>query len=92
MMSLVAKRLHRAFRAATFQLGGLQALCYTLRIPQAALVQQPTTGITGAACEIHKKAQTGLTAGLGTAFPQKGVPNIIHQNGHAPDRSQVEGD
>ena len=35
---------------------------------------------TGAACEIRKKAQTGLTEGLGTAFPQKGVPNIVRQN------------
>ena len=29
---------------------------------------------TGAACGIRKKAQQGLTEGLGTAFPQKGVP------------------
>jgi hypothetical protein len=48
-----------------------------LRISQAASVQQPTTGATGAACGIRKKAQTGLTEGLGTAFPQKGVPNIV---------------
>jgi hypothetical protein len=32
---------------------------------------------TGAACEICKKEQKGLTEGLGTAFPQKGVPNIV---------------
>jgi hypothetical protein len=30
-----------------------------------------------AACGIRKKEQTGLTEGLGTAFPQKGVPNIV---------------
>jgi hypothetical protein len=30
----------------------------------------------GAACGIRKKAQKGLTESLGTAFPQKGVPNI----------------
>ena len=32
---------------------------------------------TGTACGIRKKAQIGLTEGLGTAFPQKGVPNIV---------------
>jgi hypothetical protein len=49
----------------------------SLRIPQAALGQQATIGMTRAACGIRKKEQTGLTAGLGTAFPQKGVPNIV---------------
>jgi nucleotidyltransferase substrate binding protein (TIGR01987 family) len=44
----------------------------------------PRPGQRAAACEIRKKAQTGLAEGLGTAFPQKGVPNIIRQNGHAP--------
>ena len=29
------------------------------------------------------KEQKGLTEGLGTAFPQKGVPNIIRQTCHA---------
>jgi hypothetical protein len=29
----------------------------------------------GAACGIRKRQQKGLTEGLGTAFPQKGVPN-----------------
>ena len=33
---------------------------------------------------IRVKAQTGLTEGLGTAFPQKGVPNIVRQNCHTP--------
>jgi len=31
---------------------------------------------TEAACGIRKKAQKGLTEGLGTDFPQKGAPNI----------------
>jgi hypothetical protein len=45
-----------------------------LRIPQAAPVQQTTIGTAGAACGIRKRHKRVLTEGLGTAFPQKGVP------------------
>jgi hypothetical protein len=61
-----------------------QNFCIFLRIAQAALARHAMIGTTGAACAIRKRQQQGLTEGLGTAFPQKGVPNIIRQNGHAP--------
>ena len=81
---MVAKRLHRALRTTTSRLGGLQALCYTLRILQAAPAQQTMTGGSRRGLRNPQMAQTGLTEGLGTAFPQKGVPNSVRQNGQIP--------
>ena len=63
-----------------------------LRIPQAASAVPVVDCRTRTACGIRKKAQPGLTEGLGTAFPQKGVPNIsTHSDGGAGGFAAAEG-
>ena len=60
-----------------------QNFCTFLRIPQAAFVRQADDWDSRGCLRNPQKAQIGLTEGLGTAFPQKGVPNIVRQNGPA---------